>query len=126
MEEAYTMMRDDAVTRVDLRIRCESLVELHAGLVQMWLYCLARELGSGPNEPMITIDVREVTQDNVATLTTMFRKAGVAFFINSDPPPCPLSIFRSSVGQYSLAFSLLPVPNTRCSGFPGLNGPGVS
>ena len=119
------MMRDDGVTRVDLRIRCESLVELHTGLVQMWLYCLARELGSGPNEPMITIDLREVTDASVATLASMFRKAGVAFFINSDPPPCPLSTFRSSVGQYSIAFSLLSVPKTRCSGFPGLHGPGL-
>lgn len=118
MEEAYVMMRDDGVTRLDLRIRAEGLAELHTGLVQLWLYCLAREMGAGSDEPAITIDVREVTRDTVVALSAMFRKAGVAFFVNSDPPPCPLGVFRTVVGQYSIAFTLLPPPKTRCSGLP--------
>ncbi len=48
MEEAYTLMRDETTVRVDLRVRSETMLELHTGLVQLWLYCLARETGSPP------------------------------------------------------------------------------
>ena len=126
MEEAYTLMRDEATFRVDLRVRSETMLELHAGLVQLWLYCLARETGSPPSTTSLAIDVTTVTDATIERLAVMFRKAGVAFFLRADsdsdsdsalpPPSCALSAFRTSLAHYTVSFSLLPVPKTLCSG----------
>jgi hypothetical protein len=122
MEEAYTLMRDETTHRVDLRVRSETMLELHSGLVQLWLYCLARETGSPPSTLSLTIDVTTVTEATIARLTEMFRKAGVAFFLRADSEPetthpsCTLGAFRTSLMHYTISFSLLAIPKTLCSG----------
>ena len=116
-------MRDESTCRVDLRVRSDTMLELHTGLVQLWLYCLARETGSPPSITSLTIDVTTVTEGTITRLELMFRKAGVAFFLRADsdpdepsPPKCALSAFRTSLANHTISFSLLPVPKTLCSG----------
>ena len=114
-------MRDETIVRVDLRVRSETMLELHTGLVQLWLYCLARETGSPPSTTSLAIDVTSVTHGTIERLRVMFRKAGVAFSLNADtnavnPPSCALSSFVTSLAQHTIAFSLLPVSKTLCSG----------
>jgi hypothetical protein len=121
MEEAYTLMRDETTVRVDLRVRSETMLELHTGLVQLWLYCLARETGSPPSTTSLSIDVAAVTDATIERLRYMFRKSGVAFFLaaNTDQhtaPSCALSSFRTCLVHHTISFSLLPVPKTLCSG----------
>jgi hypothetical protein len=116
MDDAYTTMRSASVERVDLRIRSDTLLELHAGLAQLWMYCVAREIGAPTSPSGFEINVLDVTHEVIETLTCMFRKAGVAFFLNADPPTgCCLGAYRTIVSQYSLAFTLLSPPATRCS-----------
>ncbi len=111
------MMRDDSVARVDLRIRSETLLELHAGLVQLWMYCAARETGSCAGSAYFEINVADVTHEVLTTLSGMFRKAGVAVFLNSATPiGCSLGAYRTVVSTHTIAFTLIPPPPTRCSG----------
>jgi len=118
------MMREDGVTRVDLRIRSETLLELHSGLVQLWMYCVARETGACAGAATLHIDFVDVTQGVLDTLGRMFSKAGVAFVVGTDGghgghggaavAACGLGAYHTRVAQYTLAFALLPPPRTRC------------
>lgn len=117
MEAAYLLMRDETNTRIDLRVRSETLLELHTGLVQLWLYCIARETGAPESASTLAIDIREVTQGTLTRIAAMFRRAGVAFFLNTDAPKeCALSVFRTVLAHYTLSFSILPHTKTMCSG----------
>jgi hypothetical protein len=117
MEEAYKLMRDETTVRVDLRVRSETMLELHTGLVQLWLYCLARETGCPASTTSLTVDLHRVTEGTLAELKTMFRKAGIAFFLGEEcEARCALSSFRTSLAQHTISFSILPIPKTLCSG----------
>lgn len=110
-------MRDETNTRIDLRVRSETMLELHTGLVQLWLYCLARETGAPESASTLAIDIREVTQGTLTCIAAMFRRAGVVFFLNTDAPKeCALSVFRTVLAHYTLSFAILPPTKTLCSG----------
>jgi hypothetical protein len=113
-EAIYAVVTDPLVASVSLEINVESTQKLHAELLGLYLYCLARGHGTGTG----VLDLARVTPACVALVATYFAKLGVRCHLDTPAPETELSRLVASValpsGVHSLRFSLSSPERVPC------------
>jgi hypothetical protein len=109
----FDVLADPTVTSVSVQIHTESVGELHAELLQLYLYCLSRLVGA--------LDLARVRAEDAKTVGQYFAKFGVACHLDSEPPAPETALARYvawvnvRAQPHSLQFSLLPPPRVACA-----------
>jgi hypothetical protein len=109
----FDVLADPTVASVSVEIHSESVGELHAELLHVYMYCLSRVVGA--------LDLARVTAEHTRLVGEYFAKFGVACHIDGSPtaPATELARYAACVTvrahAHSLQFSLLPPPRVACS-----------
>jgi hypothetical protein len=113
-EELFSFVADPLVTSVNIEIAVESTQKLHAELLNLYLYCLARVGGTSTG----VLDLARVTPACVALVATYFLKLGVVCHLDAPAPETELSRLAACValpsGVHSLRFSLAAPERVAC------------
>jgi hypothetical protein len=108
----FDVLADPTVTSVSVQIHTESVAELHAELLQLYLYCLSRLVGA--------LDLARVRAEDAKTVGQYFAKFGVACHLDAEPPAPQTALARYvawvnvRAQPHSLQFSLMPPPRVAC------------
>ena len=109
----FDVLADPTVASVSVEIHSESVGELHAELLHVYMYCLSRVVGA--------LDLARVTAEHTRLVGEYFAKFGVACHIDGSPtaPATELARYAAWVTvraqPHSLQFSLLPPPRVACA-----------
>jgi hypothetical protein len=111
----HAVVSDPSVSRACVEIHAESAERLHAELVGLFLFCLARHYGDAD-----TLDLSRVTRDAAETVAGYFAKFGVVCHLDGAPraPQTELARYEARVALasrvHTLRFSLAPPPRVPC------------
>jgi len=109
----FDVLADPTVASVSVQIHVESVGELHAELLHLYMYCLSRVVGA--------LDLARVEAEHTRLVAEYFAKIGVGCHLDGKPhvPSTDLAQYAAWVTvraqAHSLQFSLLPPPPVPCS-----------
>lgn len=122
-EAIYDVVTDPLVASVSLEINVESTARLHAELLGLYLYCLARGHGTS------VLDLARVTPACVALVARYFAKLGVVCHLDTPAPETELSRLVACValpsGVHALRFSIAAPERVACHESARLRWSGV-
>ena len=109
----FDVLADPTVASVNVQIHAEGVGELHAELLNLYLYCLSRVAGG--------LDLVGVTAEHARLVAEYFAKFGVACHLDGAPPAPQTELARYAAWvtvraqPHSLQFSMLPPPRVACA-----------
>ena len=109
----FDVLADPTVASVSVQIHAESVGELHAELLHLYMYCLSRVVGA--------LDLARVTAEHARLVAEYFAKFGVACHLDGAPPAPSTELARYAAcvtvraEPHSLRFSLMPPPRVACA-----------
>ena len=109
----FDVLADPTVASVSVEIHSESVGELHAELLHLYMYCLSRVVGA--------LDLARVTAEHTRLVGEYFSKFGVRCHVDGNPPVPATELARHAAWvtvrahAHSLHFSCMPPPRVPCS-----------